>query len=307
MATLRIEANGQRAEGVGRAARAGQGGRWTIQSLVMVFMFIVLIYFLIPLFWLIVSATKTNEDLFGTFGLWFSSDFNFWSNLQGVFTYDGGIFLRWLWNSAYYSVCSAIGATLIATLGGYVFAKFRFPGRDLLFAIILGAIMVPNTALAFPIYLLMSKIGLVNTPWAIILPSLVTPFGLFLMRVYAEQAIPDDLLDAGRVDGASEWRLFWSVALRILGPGFVTVLLLTFVGTWNNYFLPLLVTNDPNLYPLTVGLSIWNGLAQGFSGSQILFTLVITGSLLSIIPLIAGFLLLQRYWQNGLTFGSLKG
>ncbi len=307
MATLRIETTGQPAESMERAARARQRGPWTLQSLVMVFMLIVLVYFLVPLFWLIVSATKTNPDLFGSFGLWFSSDFNLWNNLQGVFTYDGGIFLTWLWNSVYYSVCSAVGATLFATLAGYVFAKFRFPGRNVLFAIILGEIMVPNTALAVPLYLLLSKIGLVNTPWAIILPSLVTPFGLFLMRVYAEQAIPDDLLDAGRVDGASEWRIFWNVALRILGPGFVTVLLLTFVGTWNNFFLPLLVTNDPTLYPLTVGLSNWNGLAQGFSGSQILFTLVITGSLLSIIPLIIGFLLLQRYWQNGLTFGSLKG
>jgi len=307
MATLRIETTGQPAESMERAARARQRGPWTLQSLVMVFMLIVLVYFLVPLFWLIVSATKTNPDLFGSFGLWFSSDFNLWNNLQGVFTYDGGIFLTWLWNSVYYSVCSAVGATLFATLAGDVFAKFRFPGRNVLFAIILGAIMVPNTALAVPLYLLLSKIGLVNTPWAIILPSLVTPFGLFLMRVYAEQAIPDDLLDAGRVDGASEWRIFWNVALRILGPGFVTVLLLTFVGTWNNFFLPLLVTNDPTLYPLTVGLSNWNGLAQGFSGSQILFTLVITGSLLSIIPLIIGFLLLQRYWQNGLTFGSLKG
>lgn len=305
MASIPIESTG-RIKSSERGTRAGQPGHWTLRSLVTVFMLLVLVYFLIPLFWLIVSATKTNSDLFASFGLWFTSDFNLWNNLQGVFTYDGGIFLTWLWNSVYYSVCSAVGASLLATLGGYVFAKFRFPGRNLLFACILGAIMVPNTALAVPLYLLLSKVGLVNTPWAIILPSLVTPFGLYLMRVYAEQAIPDDLLDASRVDGASEWYIFWRVVFRLLGPGFVTVLLLTFVGTWNNFFLPQLVTTDPTYYPLTVGLSNWNGLAQGFSGSQILFTLVITGSLLSIVPLVAGFLLLQRYWQSGLTFGSLK-
>ncbi len=279
----------------------------TASSLTMIFMLLVLVYFLIPLFWLIVSSTKTNSDLFSTFGLWFSPNFNLWANLQGVFTYDGGIFLTWLWNSTYYSVCSSLGASLIATLGGYAFAKLRFPGRRLLFAFILGAIMIPNTALVVPLYLLLSKVGLVNTPWAVILPSLVTPFGLFLMRVYAEQAISDDLLDAGRVDGAGEWHIFWRVVLRILVPGFVTVLLLTFVGTWNNFFLPQLVISDPTYYPLTVGLSNWNGLAQGFSGSEILFTLVLTGSLLSIIPLVAGFWFLQRYWQSGLTFGSLKG
>lgn len=297
----------ERAGGGSRTARPRRRGYWTLRNLVTVFMLLLLIYFLIPLFWLVVSATKTNGDLFATFGLWFSSDFNLWNNLQGTFTYDGGIFLVWLWNSTYYSVCSSLGASLIATFGGYAFAKFHFPGRNLLFALILGAIMIPNTALVVPLYLLMSKVGLVNTPWAIILPSLVTPFGLFLMRVYAEQAISDDLLDAGRVDGAGEWLLFWRVALRILAPGFVTVLLLTFVGTWNNFFLPQLLISDPTYYPLTVGLANWNGLAQGFSGSQILFTLVLTGSLLSIIPLIVGFLFLQRYWQRGLTFGSLKG
>jgi multiple sugar transport system permease protein len=166
--------------------------------------------------------------------------------------------------------------------------------------------MVPNTALAIPTYLLLSKVGLVNTPLAIILPSLVTPFGVYLMRVYAEQALPDDLLDAARVDGASEWRIFWSIALRLLAPGFVTVLLLSFVGTWNNFFLPLVVTNNPAYYPLTVGLANWNQLAQGFSGSRILYTLVVTGSLISVIPLMIGFLFLQRYWQGGLTFGSLR-
>lgn len=279
---------------------------WGAQTVVTIFLLIFLVYFLLPLFWLIVSATKTNPELFSTFGLWFAPDFNLFNNLVGVFTYNGGVFLTWLWNTAYYSVVSAVGASLIATLAGYVFAKFHFPGRSVLFAIILGSIMVPGTALVVPIYLLLSKVGLINTPLAVILPSLVSPFGVYLMRVYAEQAVPDDLLDAGRVDGAGELRIFWSVAMRILAPGFVTVLLLTFVATWNNYFLPLLVLSDPNYFPLTVGLAQWNALASANGGAQLLFTLVITGSLVSIIPLIIGFLFLQRYWQNGLTFGSVK-
>jgi multiple sugar transport system permease protein len=279
---------------------------WTGQSLVMVFMLIVLVYFLLPLFWMVVSATKTNSELFSSFGLWFAPDFNLFGNLSDVFTYDGGVFLTWLWNSTYYAVCSAVGAALFATMAGYVFAKFRFPGRSLVFAVVLGAIMVPNTALAVPLYLLLSNVGLTNTALAVILPSMVTPFGVFLMRVYVEQAFSDDLLDAARVDGAGELRIFWSIALRVLAPGFVTILLLSFVGTWNNYFLPLLVENNPSFYPLTVGLANWNYLANGFSGSQLLFTLVITGSLISIVPLIVGFLFLQRYWQSGLTFGSLK-
>jgi len=280
--------------------------RWTRQSLATAFLLVFLVYFLLPFFWLIVSATKTNPDLFTSFGLWFASDFNLSNNLSDLFTHDGGVFLTWLWNTAYYATCSAVGAALIAAIAGYAFAKFQFPGRTLLFAIILGSIMVPSTALAIPTYLLLSKIGLINTPLAIILPSLVSPFGVFLMRIYAEQAVPDELLDAARVDGAGEMRIFWSVALRILVPGFVTVLLFSFVATWNNYFLPLLVLSDPTYYPLTLGLASWNAQASANGGAQLLFTLVLTGSLISILPLIAAFLFLQRYWQGGLTLGSIR-
>lgn len=292
----------------GLEARQGPGQRkgWTRQSLATAFMLVFLVYFLLPFFWLVISTTKTNSDLFSTFGLWFAPNFNFFANLVDLFSHDGGVFLTWLWNTTYYAVCSAVGASLVATIAGYVFAKFQFPGRVLLFAIILGSIMVPGTALAVPTYLLLSKVGLINTPLAVILPALVSPFGVYLMRVYAEQAVPDELLDAARVDGASELRIFWSVVLRILAPGFVTVLLFAFVATWNNYFLPLLVLSDPTYYPLTLGLAAWNGQASANGGAQLLYTLVVTGALVSIIPLIVGFLFLQRYWQGGLTFGSVK-
>lgn len=269
-------------------------------------LFIFLIYSFLPLFYLIVSSTKSNAELFSTFGLWFTSSFHLFSNLQEVFTHDGGIYLTWLWNTAYYSIVSAVGATFLATIAGYAFAKFRFRGRTLLFALILGSIMIPQTALAIPTYLLLSKVALVNTPLAFILPSLVFPFGVYLMRVYAEQSIPDDLLDAARVDGAGEFRIFFRVALRILAPGFVTVLLFSFVFTWNNYFLPLIVLQEPALYTITVGLDAWNSQASAGGGAQALFPLVITGSLVGIVPIIFAFLFLQRFWQGGLTFGSLK-
>jgi len=269
-------------------------------------LFIFLIYSFLPLFYLIVSSTKSNAELFSTFGLWFTSSFHLFSNLQEVFTHDGGIYLTWLWNTAYYSIVSAVGATFLATIAGYAFAKFRFRGRTLLFALILGSIMIPQTALAIPTYLLLSKVALVNTPLAYILPSLVFPFGVYLMRVYTEQSIPDDLLDAARVDGAGEFRIFFRVALRILAPGFVTVLLFSFVFTWNNYFLPLIVLQEPALYTITVGLDAWNSQASAGGGAQALFPLVITGSLVGIVPIIFAFLFLQRFWQGGLTFGSLK-
>jgi multiple sugar transport system permease protein len=288
------------------SARRTRRGGWTRQHLVTALLLLFLVYFILPLFWIIVSATKTNADLFSTFGLWFAPNVNVLNNFRDLFTHDDGVFLHWLWNTAYYAGVSALGASLIATIAGYTFAKFRFPGRRVVFAIILGSIMVPGTALAVPLYLLLSKVGLINTPLAVILPSLVSPFGVYLMRIYAEQALPDELLDSARVDGAGEIRIFWSVALRILAPGFVTVLLFAFVGTWNNYFLPLLVLSKPDLYPLTVGLASWNAQASANGGAQVLYTLVVTGALVSIAPLIAAFLFLQRYWQSGLTFGSVK-
>lgn len=285
----------------GGSRGAGLSTRIVMTALLGVF----LVYSLLPLFYLVVSATKDNDELFTSFGLWFSS-FDLPANLRETFTRDDGVYLNWLWNTTYYSVSSAVGAAFISTIAGYAFAKYRFPGRIPIFAVILGAIMIPQTALVIPTYLLLSKIGLIDTPLAVILPSLVSPFGVYLMRVYAEQSVPDDLLNAARVDGAGELRIFWSVALRVLMPGFVTVLLLSFVATWNNYFLPLVVLSTPELYPLTVGLSSWNSLASAGGGAQPLYPLVITGALVSILPIVVAFLFLQRFWQGGLTFGSLK-
>ena len=267
-----------------------------------------LVYFLLPLFWLFVASTKTTGELFSSFGLWFADDVSLLRNVRETFSYDDGVFGRWLLNTLFYSVVSAGGAAFLATLGGYGFAKYRFRGNGLLFGLVLGSIMVPTTALAIPTYLLFSKVGLVNTPWAIILPSLVSPFGLYLMRIYAQDAIHDDLIEAGRIDGAGELRIFFKLALRSLAPGIVTVLLFTLVATWNNYFLPLIMLNNPNLYPVTVGLATWSSQSAGGGGSTgELLALVVTGSMLSVLPLIAAFLLLQRYWQSGLSAGGVKG
>jgi multiple sugar transport system permease protein len=267
----------------------------------------VLLYFLLPLFWLAVAATKTTADLFSTFGLWFGDAFALFGNVGDTFGHHGGEYRRWLLNTVLYAVLSAAGAAFLAAFGGYGFAKYRFAGNGPLFSVVLGSVMVPTTALAIPTYVLFSKVGLVNTPLAIILPSLVSPFGLYLMRIYALDAVDDSLLEAARIDGAGELRIFFRVALRSLAPGIVTVVLFTLVATWNNYFLPLIMLNDPALYPITVGLSSWSMQAAGGTGSDPnLLSLVITGSLLSVLPLIAAFLLLQRYWQSGLTAGSVK-
>jgi multiple sugar transport system permease protein len=263
-------------------------------------------YFLLPLIWLVIASTKDNADLFTSFGFWFGDRFSLWDNLVTVFTIRGGLFLQWSINSVIYAVVSAAGAALLATAAGYAFAKYRFPGDNALFSITIGAIMIPLTALALPTYLVFNAMGLTDTPWAIILPSLVSPFGVYLMRVYAADAVPDSLLEAARVDGAGEFRTFWQIGLRLLGPGMVTVFLFALVATWNNYFLPLIMLNTSSLYPLTVGLAQQQAASAAGGGSQALFSTVITGSLVSILPLVIAFLFLQRYWQCGLATGSVK-
>lgn len=272
-----------------------------------VIVWITLIYFLLPLLWLFVSTTKTNGDLFATFGLWFGTSFEFFANIGQLFAFQGGVFTRWLLNTVLYAVVSSIGAAALATACGYALAKYRFRGKGLVFGFILGSIMVPLTALAIPTYLLFAAANLTDSVWAIILPSLVSPFGVYLMRVYAADAVDDNLLEAARIDGAGEYRIFTTIALRLLAPGIVTVLLFQLVATWNNYFLPLIMLNTPALYPVTVGLAQWQALASGGGGAQVLFSTVLTGAFVSILPLIVAFLFLQRYWQSGLATGGVKG
>ncbi|HEX4058037.1 MAG TPA: carbohydrate ABC transporter permease [Galbitalea sp.] len=265
------------------------------------------IYFIAPFVWLVLASTKNDTDLFNTFGLWVGKTFAFFGNLGTVFSFENGSFGLWLLNSAFYAVASAVGAVILATLAGYAFAKYRFAGRRAIFSVVLGAIMIPGTALALPTYFLFANLNITNTPWAVILPSVVNPFALYLIMVYAQDAVDESLVEAARLDGASEFRIFWQIAVRLLAPVMVTVLLLALVSTWNNYFLPLIMLNQSTLYPVTVGLAQWAASSNAGGGARVLFSTVITGSFISILPLIVSFLYLQRYWQSGLSTGGVKG
>lgn len=261
------------------------------------------------MWWLFVASTKDVTGLFqGSNGaLWFDRTFALVPNLRELFTYNDGIYLRWIGNSLFYAVTGGLGATILAVLAGYGFAKFRFRGRRLMLSVLLGSVMVPLTALVIPTFILFSNINLTDTIWAVILPSLLNPFGVYLMQVYAADAVPDELLDAARVDGAGEIKTFLRVAFPLLRPAVVTVLLLSIVGTWNNYFLPLAMLADTRLFPITVGLGLWQGQASANnSGGTSLWGLIIVGSLVSVIPLVIAFLSLQKYWQGGLSLGALK-
>lgn len=286
-------------EGIATSLRPNKSVALTLLMVIMV------IYAVVPLLWLLINASKTQEDLFSTFGFAFGDSFALFSNIGEALTYNNGEFLRWFGNTLLYVVAGAGGATLLATLAGYGLAKYRFPGRRGVFAVVLGAIAVPGTALAVPTFLMFSQLGLVNTPWSIIIPSLISPFGLYLIWVYAAESIPTELLEAARMDGASEFRTFFTISSKLLAPGIVTVALFAVVATWNNYFLPLIMLSDPALYPLTVGLNQWNAQATGATADPI-YHLVLAGSVLTIVPIVVAFLVLQRYWQSGLSVGSVK-
>ena len=209
-------------------------------------------------------------------------------DLFAIRTLDGGTYLIWVRNSALYSVVSALVGGLLAAAAGYGFARFSFRGREPLFLLVLGTVMIPREALATPTFLLFAEVGLTNNPLSIILPSAVSPFGVYLMRLYAERSVPIEEMEAARLDGAGELLIFRKIAFPHLLPGFVTVVLFAFVQTWNNYFLPLVMLSESKWYPLTVGIR------------QVGDTAAIVGSLLAIVPMIVAFVLLGRYWQRGL-------
>jgi len=264
---------------------------------------VVAVYFLVPVYWVVVAATKTTEDLFATYGFWFAPTFALWDNLGQVLTYDGGIFVRWFLNSVLYAGVGALLATYLAAAGGYALAKYEFRGNRLVFGTILAGVLVPGTATALPLFLLFSQMGIANTYWSVLIPSLVSPFGLFLCRIYAQATVDTAIIEAARIDGASELRIFHTLGLRILTPALVTVFLFQLVGIWNNYFLPLVMLSDTELFPITLGLNNW--LSQVDRLPEF-YELTTGGVLLSIIPLAIAMVVLQRFWRGGLTEGSVK-
>ncbi|MEV6343839.1 carbohydrate ABC transporter permease [Actinoplanes sp. NPDC051851] len=260
------------------------------------------LYFLVPIWWLFVGATKDRGDFSNTAGLWFA-DFHLGDNLHDLFTYRDGVFLRWMLNSVLYTGGAALLGTLLAAMCGYALAKYSFPGRETIFNIVLGGVLVPATALALPLFLIFSQLNATNTFWSVFLPSLVNPFGVYLARIYATASVPDELLEAARLDGSGEVRTFFTVSSKLMFPAFITIFLFHFVAVWNNFLLPLIMLGNERLFPVTLGLYTWNSQVNQLPELRML---VITGALISIIPLVIAFLLLQRFWRNGLGAGAIK-
>jgi multiple sugar transport system permease protein len=262
-----------------------------------------LIYSIAPVWFLIVSATKSQRDLYTTNGLWFA-DFHLFDNARDLFTYHDGIFLRWLANTLLYGVAGTVGMTVICVACGYGLAMYQFRGRGILMGCIIASFLIPGALLTIPSFLLYTRLHIVDTPWAIIVPHFFSAFSVYLAKVYAEGAIPPELLEAARVDGAGEYRAFFTIGARLMTTGSATIFLLGFVGSWNSFFGPLVFLRGEQKWTVMLGLYSWLNIKMDRSVD--LTGLVIVGSIVSLVPIVVLMLAMQRYWRSGITLGSLK-
>ncbi|MEU3478165.1 MULTISPECIES: carbohydrate ABC transporter permease [Streptomyces] len=259
------------------------------------------LYCLLPVAWVLVAATKADDELFSTFTFLPGSALG--DNIGDLTGYREGIYWRWMANSVLYAGLGGILSTVVSAFAGYALAVYRFRGREAFFNIMLAGVLMPPVILAIPQYLLMAEADLTDTYASVLLPLVLSPYGVYLGRIYAEAAVPMELVEAGRMDGAGEWRIFLRIAVPLMSPGLVTIFLFQFVAIWNNFLLPFIMLGDDEKFPMTVGL--FTLLKQGAS-QPALYTLVITGALLAVVPLIALFLLIQRFWSLDLLSGAVK-
>ena len=224
------------------------------------------------------------------------------TNYSKLLGWTRGNFWRWVLNSLIYSGVSALIGTIVSVMAGYATAKFNFRGKNVAIGIIMACMLMPAALLTIPQYSIFHALKLTNTMASIIIPCCVSPFGFFLGRTYAQSSVPDELLEAARIDGASEARIFFTIVLRLLAPAMVTIFLFLFVATWNNFLLPLMMVSSDTLKPVTLGLYGMVSLATFTDRGALMM-----GALLGVLPVIVIFLGLQRYWQSGLAAGAVKG
>ena len=258
-------------------------------------------YCLLPVAWVVIASTKSSSELFSTFTFLPGSGFT--DNIRDLTAYRDGVYWKWMGNSAFYAGLGALLSTCVSALSGYALATYRFRGRETMFNILLAGVLMPPIILAIPQYLLLAKANVTDSYWSVLLPQILSPYGVYLSRIYATAAVPADVVEAGRMDGASEWRIFTRIALPMMIPGLVTVFLFQFVAVWNNFLLPYIMLSDDEKFPITLGL--FTLLQQG-SNTPALYTLVITGAFLAVIPLVALFLVIQRFWSLDLLSGAVK-
>lgn len=209
-------------------------------------------------------------------------------------------FWRWMFNSFFMGITRSLLAIFLSSLAGFAFAKYQFRLKRIGFLFVLLSIMLPFQVLLVPLFIEMAKLQWLNTYWAIIVPFAASPFFIFLMRQYM-LSVPDELLDAGRIDGCTEFGLFWRIVAPIQKPAFGVLGILAFQGAWNDYLWPLIVLQDKLLYTVNLGIAVLYGPYQTPFGT------ILAGSFLNTVPVVLVFLFLQRYFVAGLTAGALKG
>lgn len=211
-----------------------------------------------------------------------------------------GRFLRWFFNSMFVAVVVTLSNVFFDSLVGYTLAKFKFRGRNFIFIAILSTLMIPTEMLVIPWYIMSSKLGWLDSYWGIMFPGMMTAFGTFLMKQFFE-GVPDDFLEAARVDGLNEFQIWWKVAMPLVTPALSALAIFTFLGNWTAFFWPLIVTTSKELYTLPVGLS-------SFAVEQsIQWEMIMTGAAIATLPTLLVFLVLQRYIVRGVMLAGLKG
>jgi multiple sugar transport system permease protein len=300
MSSLAVTGAGSAADTApGTARRPSRRGRTALVPTITLLLGAV--YCLLPVAWVVIASTKSGRELFSTFT--FLPGSGFAANIRDLDAYRGGVYWKWMGNSALYAGLGALLSTCVSAFSGYALAVYRFRGREALFNVLLAGVLMPPVILAIPQYLLLAKADLTDSYLSVLLPQILSPYGVYLARIYAGAAVPADVVEAGRMDGAGEWRIFSRIALPMMVPGLVTVFLFQFVAVWNNFLLPYIMLSDDEKFPLTLGL--YTLLEQG-ANAPALYTLVITGAFLAVLPLVVLFLFIQRFWSLDLLSGAVK-
>ena len=270
-------------------------GHW----LVMLFLFLFAAISLLPFLWVVSTSLRTPVESFTEPPKWIPVDLAF-ENYSQVF--EQIPFWNQLLNSFIITLSVVAGQVITAALAGYAFARLKFPGRTVVFWIVLATMMIPAMATIIPLFILVSRgLHINDTLWALIIPSIPTAFGTFLLRQYF-MGIPDDYEEAGLVEGANQWQIFYKIYLPLAAPGMAILSILTFNGKWNDYFTPLIFMNTQSRFPITLGIVD----LQGYMGTGSI-SVVLAGIVLSTIPVVIIYLLGQRYLIEGLMVGGLKG
>jgi multiple sugar transport system permease protein len=251
----------------------------------------------LPFLWMLVSSVKPEAEVRQIPPTWLPETFTL-ENYQTLF--DRLSFPTYFFNSTLVAIVVTLGNVVFCSMLGYALAKLEFRGKRVIFALVLGMLMVPAIAILVPLFVLVSNLGLTNTYAGLILPYLAAPIGVFLMRQYF-LGLPDELIQAARVDGASEFRIFWNVMLPLCGLALATLAILTFLGSWNNFIWPLVVAQTEDRYTLPVALALYS---VGQNATQ--YGVLLAGAVAVVLPVIAIFLALQRYFVQGIAMTGIK-